>query len=79
MSIHSTGHHDHAAALSGRAAQLVLGIGRMVSPLLLQITDNRQVRRIAALRRQTRAEIANLPASLQQDVAFSKELKHNDP
>jgi len=78
MSLHPISHDDGETAVRLRAGHFAFAIRRIIAPVLRQITEDRQLRKTAENRRKTHAEIASLPAFLQQDLAFSQDLKHND-
>ena len=44
---------------------------QVFAPLIQQLSEGHQAHRIAQTRKATRREISHLPASLQQDLAFS--------
>jgi hypothetical protein len=48
-----------------------LALRQMFAPLVHQISARHHARKIADARRATQREISGLPASLQQDLAFS--------
>lgn len=54
-----------------RAGGFTFAMRQMFAPLMQQLSDELHARKVAERRRATRREIAHLPASLQQDLAFS--------
>jgi hypothetical protein len=68
-------HHDTTPvdknAVSLRAGSFTFSMRQMFAPLVQQLSEGHQARKIAETRKATRREIAHLPASLQQDLAFS--------
>jgi hypothetical protein len=67
-------------AVSLRAGGFTFAMRQMFAPLVHQVSEGRHARKIEETRRATQREIASLPASLQQDVAFADgtviELEH---
>jgi hypothetical protein len=53
------------------AGGFTFSMRQVFTPLIQQLSKNHQVRKIADTRMATRREISHLPASLQQDLAFS--------
>lgn len=53
------------------AGGFTFSMRQMFAPLVEQLSHGHQARKIAETRKATRREIAHLPASLQQDLAFS--------
>lgn len=54
-----------------RAGGFTFSMHHMFAPLLQQLSESNHARKVAETRLATRREIAHLPASLQQDLAFS--------
>ncbi len=78
MSLQSSRPDESGSAVRLRAGHFTFTVRSMIAPLLLLITDERRSRKAAENRRRTQREIAALPASVQEDIAFLKSLKHND-
>ncbi len=53
------------------AGDFSFAMRQMFAPLVHQVSEGHHARKVAETRKATRREIANLPASLQQDLAFS--------
>ena len=53
-----------------RAGTVSFAMRRMVRPFIDQMSAARSARDLKEMRKATRREIANLPAGLQQDLAF---------
>lgn len=68
-------HHDTTPVDTNsvrlRARGFRFSMRQMFAPLVEQLSQGHQTRKIAETRKATRREIAHLPASLQQDLAFS--------
>jgi hypothetical protein len=68
-------HHDTTPvdtnSIRLRAGGFTFSMRQMFAPLVEQLSQGHQTRKIAETRKATRREIAHLPASLQQDLAFS--------
>jgi hypothetical protein len=68
-------HHDTApvekTSIRLQADGFAFTMHQMFAPLVQQLTNGHHDRKIAQTREATRREIAHLPASLQQDLAFS--------
>ncbi|MCV9960877.1 hypothetical protein OIU34_03095 [Pararhizobium sp. BT-229] len=58
-------------AIRLRSRGFTFAMRQMFAPLIHQANESRDARRIEETRKATRREIAGLPASLQQDLAFS--------
>ncbi|CAN7460208.1 hypothetical protein [Pararhizobium sp. LjRoot238] len=58
-------------AVSLRAGGFTFAMRQMFAPLIHQVSEGRRARKIEETRRATEREIASLPASLQQDLAFA--------
>jgi hypothetical protein len=54
-----------------RAGGFTFSMSQMFAPLVQQLSEGHHARKVAETRRATRREISYLPASLQQDLAFS--------
>lgn len=54
-----------------RAGGFVFSMRQMFEPFIHQLRESQHARNVAETRRATRREIAHLPPSLQQDLAFS--------
>ncbi len=54
-----------------RAGGFTFSMRQMFAPLVQQLSEGHHSRKVAETRRATRREISHLPASLQQDLAFS--------
>ena len=54
-----------------RAGGFTFSVRHMFAPLVQQLSEERHARKITQTRKATRREISHLPASLQQDLAFS--------
>ncbi len=78
MSLQSNLEKEAETAVRLHAGNFAFTVRRMIAPLLLQITSDRQERQIAENRRKAAREIGALPASLHLDLALSRDLKHND-
>jgi hypothetical protein len=74
MSLQSNVHKETETAVRLRAGNFAFVVRRVIAPLLLQMTRDRQARRVADNRRKAAQEIDALPASLHQDIAFSRAL-----
>jgi len=67
-------HHDTTSqnnVIRLRAGGFSFAMRQMFAPLVHQISEGHHARKIAETRKATRREISHLPASLQQDLAFS--------
>ncbi|MBP1857240.1 hypothetical protein [Rhizobium herbae] len=67
-------HHDTTPqnnVIRLRAGGSSFAMRQMFAPLVHQISEGHHARKIAETRKATRREISHLPASLQQDLAFS--------
>lgn len=68
-------HHDTApvekTSIRLQAGGFTFTMRQMLAPLVLQLTGGHHARKVAETRKATRREISHLPASLQQDLAFS--------
>jgi hypothetical protein len=58
-------------AVSLRAGGFTFAMRQMFAPLVHQVSEGHHARKIKETRRATQREIAGLPASLQQDLAFA--------
>lgn len=58
-------------AVQLRANGFTFSMRQVFAPLVQQFSESRHARMVAETRRATRREISHLPASLQQDLAFS--------
>jgi len=58
-------------AVSLRAGGFTFAMRQMFAPLVHQFSEGHHARKIEETRRATQREIASLPASLQQDLAFA--------
>lgn len=68
-------HHDTTSVdktpVRLRAGGFTFSMRHMFAPLVQQLNEGHHARKVAETRRATRREISHLPASLQQDLAFS--------
>ena len=60
-----------ANAVRLRAGGFTFAMLQMFAPLVHQVSKGHRARKIEETRRATQREIAGLPASLQQDLAFA--------
>jgi hypothetical protein len=58
-------------AVSLRAGGFTFAMRHMFAPLIHQVSEGHHARKIAETRRATEREIANLPASLRQDLGLA--------